>query len=110
MLRLGKFTLIVAIILVACSGAPISKKNMENIMVDAMLLEAGNQVRYNAGLIPAGKWKKDYAIICQKHGVDTTEFKKALTYYTQHPKLFAQVMDKVVTQLQEKQLNIQKQK
>jgi hypothetical protein len=88
----------------ACNTSPIKKNKMEDVMYDIMIVESGNQHKYNFGLLPREKWDKDYFIIAQRHDLDTQDLKKAFTYYSAHPKEFGQVMETVITRLQEKQL------
>ena len=90
--------------MVACSSAPVSRSNMSEIMYDVMVMEAGNQVKYNFGLLPKAKWSGDYAVIAQKHKIDTNTLKKAFLFYSKNPDEFSKVMETTITKLQEKQL------
>ena len=73
-------------------------------MYDIMIMEAGNQVKYNFGQLPKAKWSGDYQVIGQKHKVDSNTLKKAFTYYAKNPEVFSKVMEETITKLQEKQL------
>ena len=90
--------------MVACNTVPVSNANMSKIMYDVMIMEAGNQVKYNYGLLPKAKWKGDYTVIAAKHHMDTNKLKEAFQFYSKHPDEFSKVMETTITLLQDKQL------
>ena len=90
--------------MVACNTVPVSNANMSKIMYDVMIMEAGNQVNYNYGLLPKAKWKGDYASIAKKHHVDSNKLKEAFQFYSKHPDKFSKVMETTIALLQNKQL------
>lgn len=99
-----KFTFLAVIFLFACADrAPLRHGKMVDIFTDAMILEGGNQVRYNFANVPSYVWNRDYMFVCKKHGVDTADFKKELKYLEKHPAEFSTIMEEVITRLQQQE-------
>jgi hypothetical protein len=91
--------------LVSCQQKPsLSPDAMKRILVDATLLEAGQQQQYNFGVLPDSAWLRDYRFVLAKHGLDTAEFYPALRWYKAHPDEYAQVWEGVITELQNLEL------
>ena len=82
------------------SGGFVSEEKMEKILADAMVLESGNQIFYNFGVLPDSVWERDYAFVCKKYDVDYADFVKQLKYYQDEPEDFSAMMEKVITRLQ----------
>ncbi len=106
-----KITILTAIgiIFFSCSQkAPADSAVMTDVLTDIMILEAGNQVQYNFGTIPNRVWKRDYQQVCTKYKMDTTTFKTAMNWYSDHPEQFSKIMEQVISRLQRRQLEPQK--
>lgn len=73
---------------------------MEMILTDAMILESGNQVFYNFGMLPDSVWERDYGFICKKYDLNYADFVEQMKYYQQEPADFSLLMEKVITRLQ----------
>jgi Domain of unknown function (DUF4296) len=82
---------------------------MANVLTDILLLEAGNQVQYNFATIPDKIWKRDYAFVCKKHKMDTSDFRKGMNWYSDHPEQYTKIMEQVINRLQRQQVEPQKQ-
>lgn len=76
-------------------------KTMVALMTDFMILEGGNQIQYNFANVPAYVWKRDYAGVCKKHGVDTSDFRITMNYLEKHPEEFSKIMEESITNLQQ---------
>ena len=101
MYRLGKVTTIIALLLGACSqDVPVNKETLRGLLVDAMRLEASQQVAYNYLLLPDSLWEQQYAFVLKKHGVEKVDFIETMEYYKQHGKEFADLMSEVVVCLE----------
>lgn len=83
---------------------------MVNLMCDAMLIEAGNQIQSNYAWLPDSIWAKHYGFICTKHGVPYEDFKAELIRLKAEPEAFSQLMERVITQMQMAELNARKTK
>ena len=88
----------------------MKQAKMVDLLTDIMLLEAGNQVQYNMGNIPATIWKRDYAFVCKKHQLDTALFHKTMDWYEMHPEAFSKTLELVITRLQKKEIESHKAK
>lgn len=98
--------LFLAITVFACQEKPaVPRAKMVPLLKDCMMLEAGNQVKYNFAHIPQYVWQRDYAFVCKKHGVDTADFRQSLNYMEKHPEEFASVLEEVITALQKEEVN-----
>ncbi|MBL7812885.1 MAG: DUF4296 domain-containing protein [Bacteroidetes bacterium] len=90
---------------VACKEEPaIPQTVMVDVMADISLLEAGNQLKYNGGLLPDKVWERDYDFIFKKHKVSAADFKQTIAWYRKHPEVFSKTMEKVITRLQSAEL------
>ena len=78
---------------------------MKLVMQDIMLMESGNQMKYNYGMLPDALWKRDYAFVCKKHQIDTSDFREMMAYYKRHPESFSKLMEEVITALQKIQVS-----
>ncbi len=102
MIRLGKVTILIALLLGSCSNdLPINRETTVLIITDAMRLEASQQVAYNYMLLPDSIWKLQYDFILAKHQVSSADFENTMEYYKQHGKEFANIMTDVVAVLEE---------
>ncbi|MFZ9971029.1 MAG: hypothetical protein ACO3GK_06960, partial [Bacteroidia bacterium] len=61
-MSLLKNTAFLALLFVgACQErSPIDAEKMTAVLVDAVLLEAGHQQKYNFGVLPDSAWLRDY--------------------------------------------------
>lgn len=101
MYRFGKVTTFLVILLGACSrDLPVDKETMHGLLVDAMRLEASQQVAYHYLLLPDSIWEQQYAFVLKKHGVEKVDFIETMEYYKQHGKEFAALMTEVVLRLE----------
>ena len=82
------------------SGGFVSEEKMEKILADAMVLESGNQIFYNFGVLPDSVWERDYAFVCKKYDVNYADFVQQMKYYQDEPEDFSAMMEKVITRLQ----------
>jgi hypothetical protein len=102
MFRLGKVTILIALLLGSCSkDLPINRETTVLILTDAMRLEASQQVAYNYMLLPDSIWKLQYDFILAKYQVSAADFENTMEYYKQHGKEFANIMTDVVAVLEE---------
>lgn len=103
-----KITIAFLLILTACAKkAPLPADKMTAVMTDVMLMESGNAIRYNYGILPGHFWQKEYLFVLKKHQVDTAQFRQAVNWYQAHPEQFSKVMEKVITRLQKMQVKRQ---
>ena len=94
---------------VSCAPKPhVEEKKMIDLMCDVMLLEAGNQIKYNYAALPDSLWQEHYNFVCVKHKVPYDEFKAELGRLKADPEAFAALMEKVITQMQVAELNARK--
>lgn len=86
-----------------CGTSPnaVDEETMVLLLADAMTMEAGHQVQYNFGILPDSIWIKDYTFLCKKHKVEYSDFSKQLSWYQDQPEEYSQLMEKVITQLQQ---------
>ncbi len=99
----NKITIIVLITgFFACNSRsfPVAESKMVDILADAMVLEAGVQIKYNYAILPDSVWMKNYGFIIKKHNVDVTDFENTLSAYKVDGKEFAALMEKVIVKLQ----------
>jgi hypothetical protein len=89
--------------LLGCMGSPngTAESKMVAVLVDAMTMEAGHQIRYNFGLLPDSIWEKEYRFICNKHQVEYQDFVEDLRWYQDDPQAYSQLMENVITRLQQ---------
>lgn len=78
---------------------------MTDVLTDIMILESGNQAKYNYANLPEFVWKRDYNDVCNRHGIDTAQFRKVMVYYQAHPDEFSVTMEKVIARLQKMQVD-----
>ena len=91
--------------LTSCNPGPgLSSDEMKRVLVDAVLVEAGQQQQYNFGVLPDSAWLRDYRFVLAKHGMDTGRFYPALRWYKAHPDEYAKVWEGVITELQNQEL------
>jgi len=83
---------------------PISEDQTVEILVDAMRLEASQQVAYNYLTLPDSAWDSGYAFVLKKHKVSPKDFEKTMNYYQQNAQEFADLMSKVVDILNKEEL------
>ncbi len=101
MFRLGKVTILIALLLGSCSKElPIDKDKTVLVLADAMRLEASQQVAYNYMLLSDSVWTLQYDFLLKKHGVSNTDFEETMAYYKRHGKEFAALMEEVVSILE----------
>lgn len=86
----------------ACNSLefPVDEPKMVAIMVDAMRMEAGMQVKYNYAVQPDSVWKQNYAFILKKHDVAQKDFDKTIESYKRDGKKFTELMEKAIEILQ----------
>jgi hypothetical protein len=99
----NKITIIVLITgLFACHSRrfPVAESKMVDILADAMVLEAGVQIKYNYSVLPDSVWTKNYGFIVKKHKVNVKDFEMTLSSYKLDGKEFAALMEKVIVKLQ----------
>ena len=102
MFRLGKVTILMALLLGSCSKeVPLDRTTTVMLLADAMRLEASQQVAYNYMLLPDSIWTKQYDFVLKKHGVTPGDFETTMEYYKRHGKEFSSVMQEVVAILEE---------
>lgn len=102
MFRLGKVTILIALLLGSCSKeVPLDRTTTVMLLADAMRLEASQQVAYNYMLLPDSIWTKQYDFVLKKHGVTPGDFETTMEYYKRHGKEFSSVMQEVVAILEE---------
>lgn len=98
-------------LITACASEyPLNEEKMVEILSDVMVMESGNAVQYNYGLLPQKKWATDYALVCKKHGTDTATFRANLLMYEKDPEKYTRVMEKVITRLQQQEIQKKVQK
>jgi len=94
---------------VSCAPkARVEEKKMVDLMCDVMLLEAGNQIKYNYAALPDSLWQSHYNFVCAKHEVSYADFKAELLRLKADPEAFTALMEKVITQMQVAELNARK--
>jgi len=94
---------------VSCTtNARVEEKKMIDLMCDVMLLEAGNQIKYNYASLPDSLWQEHYNFVCEKHKVPYEDFKAELLRLKADPQAFTALMEKVITQMQVAELNARK--
>jgi len=99
----NKITIIIMITgFFACNSRsfPVAESKMVDILADAMVLEAGVQIKYNYAILPDSVWMKNYAFIVKKHNVDVKDFETTLSAYKLDVKEFSALMEKVIVKLQ----------
>lgn len=102
MFRLGKVTILMALLLGSCSKEiPLDRNTTVMLLADAMRLEASQQVAYNYMLLPDSIWTRQYDFILKKHGVTQSDFEITMEYYKRHGAEFSGVMEEVVAILEE---------
>ncbi|MBU3745632.1 MAG: DUF4296 domain-containing protein [Sediminibacterium sp.] len=91
------------LMLLGCTGSPngTEESKMVAVLADAMTMEAGHQIRYNFGLLPDSIWEKEYRFICNKHNIAYEDFVEDLGWYQAEPQEYSQLMEKVITRLQQ---------
>jgi hypothetical protein len=102
------FLIVVALFFWACHHQPtaqisnkdvIAKEEMIQLLSDMHLADAAVQgLKINRDSSDK-LYKLYYAQIFEKHKTNTTQFKKSLQYYTQHPEMMDQMYMKVVENL-----------
>ena len=99
----NKITMIVLITgFFACNSRsfPVAESKMVDILADAMVLEAGVQIKYNYAILPDSVWMRNYGFIVKKDNVDVKDFETTLSAYKLDGKEFAALMEKVIVKLQ----------
>lgn len=81
---------------------------MIDLMCDVMIMESGNQVKYNYANLPDTLWQQHYNFVCKKHKVPYADFKLELLRLKEDPEAFSALMEKVITQMQMAELNARK--
>ena len=101
MIRFGKVTILMALLLGSCSQElPINKETTVLLLTDAMRLEASQQVAYNYMLLPDSIWKQHYSFLLQKYHVSNENFENTMEYYKRNGKEFAALMEEVIVVLE----------
>lgn len=94
---------------VSCQPKPhVEERKMIDLMCDVMLMEAGNQIKYNYANVPESVWQAHYDFVCNKHKVPYADFKAELLRLKKDPEAFSALMEKVITQMQVAELNARK--
>lgn len=78
------------------------------LMCDVMLMEAGNQIKYNYAQLSDSMWESHYTFVCKKHNVPYDALKNEMLRLKKDPQAFAALMEKVITQMQLAELNARK--
>jgi hypothetical protein len=96
---------------VSCGPKPhVRESVMIDLMCDVMILESGNQVKYNYANLPDTLWQQHYDFVCKKHKVAYADLKLELLRLKADPEAFAALMEKVITQMQVAELNARKER
>jgi hypothetical protein len=109
---LFRWVIVVAILgssWVSCAPkAHVSEEKMIDLMCDVIILEAGNQIKYNYANLPDSMWQSHYNFVCKKHQVPYEDFELELLRLKADPEAFTVLMEKVITQMQMAELNARK--
>lgn len=80
----------------------IPKEKMVLVLVDIHLAEAGSQ--FNVPFDNSTNIKQAYyQFIFKKHKITYPQLMKSWTFYTEHPEIFSEVYNEVITELSKKQ-------
>lgn len=81
----------------------IPEDKMVEVIKDIQLLEAAHKDMGLFGLEKQNVIDTSYVIIFNKHEIKASEFDSSHNFYTQYPKLYEQLMDKVEHELSKEQ-------